>query len=123
MEWLNQNAGAVQAVMAIIIGVLTAVLIGVTWWYAKLTRRMALTLEQQLAASFHPDIEMTLMHRFQGQGISQGVKSESVSGTIVVTNKGELPLKVVSAAMKLVYDKNAFPDQATAIDSRIPVEP
>ena len=117
MEWLNQNAGGVQAIMAIIIGVLTAVLIGVTWWYAKLTRGMALTLEQQLAASFHPDIEMTLMHRFQGQGISQGVKSESVSGTIVVTNKGDLPLKVVSAAMKLVYDKNAFPDQTITMDT------
>jgi hypothetical protein len=118
MEWLNQNAGAVQAVMAIIIGVLTAVLIGVTWWFARLTRRMALTLEQQLAASFHPDIEMTLIHRFQGTGTSFGVKSESVSGTIVVTNKGNLPLKVVSAAMKLVYDNDAFPDQTTTMDAQ-----
>jgi hypothetical protein len=118
MEWLNQNAGGVQAVMAIIIGVLTAVLISVTWWYANLTRRMALTLEQQLAASFHPDIEMTFMHPLQGQGVGQGVKSESVSGTIIVTNKGDLPLKVVSVAMKLVYDKNAFPDQTTKMDAQ-----
>jgi hypothetical protein len=118
MQWLNQNAGAVQAIMAIILGVLTPVLIGVTWWYAKLTRRMVLAQEQQLAASFHPDIEMTLIHRFQGKGSSFGVQSESFSGTIVVTNKGMLPLKVVSAAMKLVYDKNAFPDQTTTMDAR-----
>jgi len=44
MTWLNQNAGAVQAIMAIVISVLTAVLIGITWWYATLTRRMALTM-------------------------------------------------------------------------------
>jgi hypothetical protein len=118
MQWLNQNAGAVQAIMAIVICVLTAVLIGVTWWYAKLTRRMAFTLEQQLAASFHPDIEMTLINRFQGKGTSFGVKTESVSGTIVVTNNGDLPLKVASAAMKLVYDKRAFPDQATTMDTQ-----
>jgi hypothetical protein len=118
MEWLNQNAGAVQAVMAVIIVVLTAALVGVTCWYAGLTRRMALTMEQQLAASFHPDIEMTLTNRFQGKGSNFGVQSESVSGTIVVTNRGTLPLKVVSAAMKLVYDKNAFPDQRTTMDAQ-----
>jgi hypothetical protein len=118
MEWLNQNAGAVQAVMAIIIGVLTAVLIIVTLWYAVLTRRMVLAQEQQLAASFHPDIEMTLIHRFQGKGSSFGVKSETVAGTIVVKNNGDLPLKVVSAAMKLVFDKNAFPDQTTTMDAK-----
>ena len=110
---MNQNAGAVQAVMAIIIGVLTAVLIAVTWWYAGLTRRMASTMEQQLVASFHPDIEMSLIDRFQGQGTG-----ESVSGTIVITNKGDLPLKVVSVAMKLVYDGNAFPDQRTTMDAQ-----
>lgn len=72
------------------------VLIGVTWWYATLTRRMASTMEQQLAASLHPDIEMTLMHRFQGRGTNQGMNSESVSGTIVVKNNGDLPFKIVS---------------------------
>ena len=119
MDWMNQNAGAVQAVMAIVIGVLTGVLIGVTWWYARLTRRMALTLEQQLAASFHPDIRMILIGQIRSEGTNPaGVRSESVSGTIVVTNKGDLPLKVVAAAMKLVYDNNAFPDQGVTMDAQ-----
>jgi len=41
MNWLNQNAGAIQAFA-------TAVLIGVTWRYVRLTRRMATTMEQQM---------------------------------------------------------------------------
>jgi len=82
MEWMNQNAGAVQAVMAIM-------------------------------------IEMTLFNRFQGHGTSSGVKkSESVSGTIVVTNKGNLPLKSVSIAVKRVYDNHAFPDRTTTVGAQ-----
>jgi hypothetical protein len=57
MQWMNQNAGAVQAITAIVIVGLTAVLIGVTWSYATLTRRMALTMERQLASSFQPSVE------------------------------------------------------------------
>jgi hypothetical protein len=49
MTWLNQNAGAVQGIVSIVIAILTAALIFVTYWYARLTRRMALTLERQLA--------------------------------------------------------------------------
>jgi hypothetical protein len=114
---MNDNAAAMQVVMAIVIAVLTAVLIVVTVWYVWLTRRMALTLEQQLAASFQPDIEMTLIDRFQGHGTGGGVKSESVYGTIVVTNKGN-PLKVDSVAMKLVYANNAFPEQTITRDAQ-----
>jgi hypothetical protein len=99
MEWLNQNAGAVQALM-------TAGLIGVTLWYA-------LTLRQQLVASFHPDIEINIIKKLQ---VHSG--GESAWGTIVVTNKGTLPLKVVAVAMKLVYDENAFPDQKITIDAK-----
>ena len=68
LQWMNENAGAVQAIMAIIIVFLTAALTCVTCWYASLTRRMALTLERQLVGSFHPDIDLTLTNRFQGEG-------------------------------------------------------
>ena len=116
---MNTNAGAVQAIMAIVIGAFTAVLIGVTWWYAALTRRMALTLEKQLASSFQPSIEMALTNQFQGQGSDgHGNRSETVSGTIIVRNKGNLPLKIVSVSMKLVYDKEAFPVQTKTIDAK-----
>jgi hypothetical protein len=119
MGWMNQNAGAVQAITAIVIVLFTGVLIAVTWWYAKLTRRMALTLEKQLASSFQPHIEMTLADRIRAQrNDGQGNQSEAVSGTITVRNKGNLPLKIVSVSMKLIYDKVAFPVQTTTIDAK-----
>lgn len=118
LHWMNCNAGAIQALGGIVILVLTAALVCVTWWYATLTRDMASTLKAQLAASFQPNIEMKLSDRFQGIGISLGVRDESVSGTITVINKGDLPVKVVAVAMKLVYDKNAFPVQTMSEDAR-----
>ena len=119
MHWLNENAGGVQAITAVVIALLTLALVGVTWWYATLTRGMALTLKEQLAASFQPNVEMTLTDRFQGQGSDGlGGHHESVSGTINVSNKGNLPFKIVSIAMKLVFDKDAFPVQTLTADAK-----
>ena len=59
MNWLDQNAGAIQALTAVAITLLTAVLIGVTWWYANLTRQMAKTMEQQMIAAFQPNIDLS----------------------------------------------------------------
>jgi len=50
-----------------------------------------------------------------GQG---GEHSDTVSGTITVHNKANLPLKVIKVAMKLIYDKAAFPDQIETIDAK-----
>lgn len=118
-RWMNENAGAVQAVAAMIVAGLTAVLIGVTCWYATLTRRMALSMERQLASSFQPTIEMALSNRFQGQGSDgRGNHTESVSGTVIIRNKGSLPMKIVSVSMKLIYDKQTFPDHEIRIDAK-----
>ena len=119
MQWLNENAAGLQAITAIVIVVLTFVLVGVTWWYAKLTKSMAQTLREQLAASFQPNVEMTLTNRSHGTGSDgRGVNSENVGGTITVRNKGNLPLKVITVAMKLIYDKAAFPVQTTTFDAK-----
>ncbi len=40
-EWLNHNAGSVQAATSVVTVVLTAVLVIVTWQYVRLTRRLA----------------------------------------------------------------------------------
>src|SRR5664280_2756596 len=105
MQWLNENAAGVQAITAIVIALLTLALVYVTWWYATLTKSMALTLREQLAASFQPNVEMALTNRSHGQGSDErGGHSENVSGTFTVRNKGNLPLKVVTVAMKLIYD-------------------
>jgi hypothetical protein len=119
MQWLNENAAGVQTITAIVIALLTFALVGVTWWYAKLTKSMALTLREQLAASFQPNVEMTLTNRFRGQGSDGlGGHSETVSGTITVRNKGNLPLKVVTVAMKLIYDNGALPVQTMTVDAK-----
>ena len=119
MQWLNENAAGVQAITAIVIVVLTFALVGVTWWYAMLTKSMALTLREQLAASFQPNVEMALTDRFHGEGRDgRGGHSEAVSGTITVHNKGNLPLKVVTVAMKLIYDEAAFPVQTVTDDAK-----
>jgi hypothetical protein len=119
MQWLNENAAGVQAITAIVIVLLTAVLVGVTWWYATLTKSMALTLREQLAASFQPNVEMTLTDRFKGRGSDgHGGPSETVAGTITVRNKGNLPPKVVPVAMKLIYEKAAFSDQTVTVDAK-----
>ncbi len=114
MGWFNQNAGAVQAISAAVTVILTFTLIGVTCWYAALTRRMVLTMERQLAASVQPDTDLKLINGYSG---SSGHKKD-VSGTIVVANKGNVPVKVIAVAMKLVFDNNAFPDQSTTIDAQ-----
>ena len=44
VEALNKNSGAIQAVS-------TIVLVGITWWYARLTQRLARTAKEQLQES------------------------------------------------------------------------
>lgn len=113
LNWLNQNAGAVQAMMAILIGLLTVTLIIITTSYTRLTRRMAETMERQLAASFQPDIELKLLNEFKGSTHYQGKISERASGTIVVTNKVNIPIEIVATAIKIVFDDKNFPDAST----------
>lgn len=47
MDWLNANAGAVQAIAAAATGVLTSILIGVTVFYAVETQTMRKTARDQ----------------------------------------------------------------------------
>jgi hypothetical protein len=75
---------------------------------------MALTLEKQLASSFNPSFEMALTDCLNARSGNQ----ESVSGTIIVSNKGNLPLKIRSVSMMLVYDKSAFPMQEQTWDAK-----
>jgi hypothetical protein len=117
LDWLNQYAGAVQAIMAVIIGVLTAVLIGVTCWYAVLTRRMARTMERQLAASFQPDINLSLSNRFHGSSSNYGVRGENASITIVITNKGNVPVKIAAVAMKVIFRDKSRPEEMIELDA------
>ena len=119
MQWFNENAAGVQAITAIVIVVLTFALVGVTWWYARLTKSMALTLREQLAASFQPNVEIALTEcSFGSASDGRGGHSENVAGTIIVRNKGNLPFKVVTVAMKLIYDKAAFPVQTVTLDAK-----
>jgi hypothetical protein len=119
MQWLNENAAGVQAITAIVIVVLTSALVWVTWRYVKLTKSMERTLREQLAASFQPNVEIALTEcSFGSESDGRGGHSENVAGTIIVRNKGNLPLKVVRVAMKLIYDNGAFPVQTVTEDAK-----
>jgi hypothetical protein len=119
MQWLNENAEGVQAITAIVIVFLTAVLVYVTGRYVRLTKDMAQTLREQLAASFQPNVEMTLTNCSAGHwSDGRGKQGETVGGTITIRNKGNLPLKVVTVAMKLIYDNGAFPVQTVTEDAK-----
>ncbi|MHB8302504.1 MAG: hypothetical protein ACYDC6_06645 [Acidobacteriaceae bacterium] len=118
MQWLNENAAGVQAITTIVIVFLTAALVWVTWRYVTLTKSMALTLREQLAASFQPNVEMALTDRFHAQGDGRGGHSETVGRMIAVRNKSNLPLKVVTFATKLIYDNAAFPVQTATEDAK-----
>jgi hypothetical protein len=69
---------------------------------------MALTMKTQLATSFQPDVEMSFTSDMEG---GRGTDSESVRGIIQVRNKGNLPLRVVSGAVRVIFDSKTVPDQ------------
>jgi len=48
LEFLNTNAPGIQAVSAIISAIVTVVLVGITWRYVVLTKKIADTAERQL---------------------------------------------------------------------------
>lgn len=54
--WLGQNGAAIQALAAIITGIFTAVLIGVTGWYAYLTRGLLEASNAAIRSGFMPDL-------------------------------------------------------------------
>ena len=56
MEWLNQNAGAVQAISAAITLILTAVLVGTTFWYTQTTRQALRLAQNQFEREWKPDL-------------------------------------------------------------------
>ncbi len=51
IDRLNDNAGAVQAISAVVLVLVTAVLVRVTAWYAGETRRIASSTAEQVNAS------------------------------------------------------------------------
>lgn len=56
LDWLNQNAGAMQALFALGILVLTVALVGITAWYARTTDE-ALKLSRELSErQWRPDV-------------------------------------------------------------------
>lgn len=54
IAWLNANAGAIQGIASGVTVIVTVVLVGVTWWYAALTKRIARAAERQLEFLAHP---------------------------------------------------------------------
>lgn len=109
--WLYHDAnaaGVVQAFTAIVITILTGVLIGVTAWYAALTRRMAKTMERQLAAGFQPDIEMFFEENTVTERADDKQPRKSVTGVLILRNLCDSPMKLVDIGISLL-SKEGFP--------------
>lgn len=48
MDWFAKNAAAIQAIASIAGVFVTAVLVCVTWWYVRVTKRIADSSVQQV---------------------------------------------------------------------------
>src|SRR5438874_390812 len=117
MDWLNHNAGALQALTAIAIALLTAVLIGVTWWYASWTRKMGVTMKDQaesmqaqvkamqaqMIAAFQPSVGLAFSLRTTGSsGTPTGIE-HTIGGFVRCVNNGPQPVKVISVKIQITF--------------------
>jgi uncharacterized protein YukE len=50
VDWLNHNAGAIEALTAIASLIVTGVLVGITWRYVRLTKKLAEAANAELLA-------------------------------------------------------------------------
>ena len=57
-DWLNSNAGAMQAASALANVLLVCILVGVTAWYAWQTQRMAKEMREQRMDAIRPVIDI-----------------------------------------------------------------
>jgi hypothetical protein len=88
LNWLNTNAGAVQAVC-------TLVLVGVTWYYVRLTKLIAETSHRQLSATLQPVLQVAGFTTATGKTYISGVVHYyTMSGTITIRNQGASPLEL-----------------------------
>jgi hypothetical protein len=109
--WSGQNSAAIQALSAIAIVVLTAVLGGITLYYALITGRMARTMERQIEFSFQPNVLTAITFQAEGGGTAFGLRHEdTVYADIKVENKSNVPIKLVSVGMLVKFDNGVFPD-------------
>jgi hypothetical protein len=116
MQWLNMNAGAIQALTAIAITLLTAALIGVTWWYAGLTQQMAKTMQQQMVAAFQPSVGLIFSLRTTGRNSTPTGTEDSIGGFVRCVNNGQQPVKIVSLMIDVTFADGAFPNRSMTID-------
>jgi hypothetical protein len=87
MWWLNQNAGAVQALSAAVTVMLTVVLAVTTIWYARLTYKSIRLNEYQLAAEYLPFLTVQLKFTSEKEA------------TIRLRNNGQHHIRVFKLAL------------------------
>ena len=88
LNWLNTNAGAVQAVC-------TLVLVGVTWYYVRLTKLIAETSHRQLSATLQPILQVVKFYMAPDKTFVLGVTYyRRMSGSVTILNQGASPLKL-----------------------------
>lgn len=98
MWWLaqGQNAAAVQALVAIFTGLLTIVLVVVTWLYVRLTSHLTRLAGRQLEASLQPSLVFDI-----APDMAPG------SLYISISNKGAHPVYLLKVMAHISYECDA----------------
>lgn len=93
LRWLNQNASAVQAIVAIVIAVLTGILIWVTYRYTKAQHRVSLTMERDLLFRSQPLLNAHL------EDTRQGHDKKLWYGKVQIMNDSNAPCRLVEVIL------------------------
>ena len=96
--WVNQNSGAIQALSAVVIVILTGVLAWLTLKSVKAAEVAAISAQHQLEANLQPTLEMELKPGFDLQS-NEGDHPFSKGANLKLRNVGSTPLKLRRVAM------------------------
>ena len=120
------SPGALHAFTAAASDVLNPVLVRVALLCARVGRGMEVVREHRLAATCRPQVEMFFFavssapHEALAEGAlvesnsdkdARTVTGSTISATIFLANKSDVPLRIESVKTKLIHRNNGFPDE------------
>jgi hypothetical protein len=104
LAWLNSNAGAVQAIAAVVVAGLTAALVLVTWKYVDLTKQIVKTAQRQLSAAMQPVLKLEILEEGAQFQLGERIK---ILGKVVIVNLGQQPVKIKGITALVRFKESA----------------
>jgi hypothetical protein len=118
--WLDIHAGAVQALSAMVIVLLTGALVYITWRYEQITNRIAKVTEKQLSASLQPVLYIEVADRMYGHD-ADGYGF--VTFRSFIRNGGTNPVKLITLVGFIRSHQNQLLAQVIFSDENIVLMP